>query len=159
MSERNPITKQGFEALSKRLKQLLEVERPQIVRDIEVARSHGDLKENAEYHSAKEKQGFIEAKINQLNEMIANCDVIDISKLSGDTVKFGATVTYVNVDTEEEITYTILGQDESDIAMKKISITSPIARALLGKSVGDEVEIAVPKGKITVEISEIKYVS
>ena len=157
MEERQPITKKGYENLRVQIKQLMEIERPKIVKDIEVARSYGDLKENAEYHSAKEKQGMIEAKLQQLNDMLVKAEVIDVSKMQGDTVKFGAKVSYENLDSGENQSYYIVGPAESDINKNRISITSPIGRALIGKSVDDEVMINIPKGKIEIVITEISF--
>ncbi len=158
MSESYPMTIQGYEKLKKELKQLTTIDRPNVVRSISSAREHGDLKENAEYHAAKEQQGFIEGRIQELNGKLAMANVIDISKLSGDKIVFGATVTFVEVDSEEEKNYQLVGDFESDIEQNKISIFSPIARALIGKSVGDTVAIPIPKGKIEVEILGIDFI-
>lgn len=152
-----PITKEGFEKLKAELKHLTSVERPAVISAIAEARAHGDLSENAEYHAAKEQQGFIEGRIQEINDKLARCNVIDTSQLSGDKVIFGAFVTFVNVDTDEESTYQIVGDDESDVKQNKISISSPIARALIGKKEGDEVIIPIPKGKIEVEILSIEF--
>ena len=152
------MTIQGYEKLKKELKQLTTIDRPNVVRSISSAREHGDLKENAEYHAAKEQQGFIEGRIQELNGKLAMANVIDISKLSGDKIVFGATVTFVEVDSEEEKNYQLVGDFESDIEKNKISIFSPIARALIGKSVGDTVAIPIPKGKIEVEILGIDFI-
>jgi len=152
------MTIQGYEKLKKELKQLTTIDRPNVVRSISSAREHGDLKENAEYHAAKEQQGFIEGRIQELNGKLAMANVIDISKLSGDKIVFGATVTFVEVDSEEEKNYQLVGDFESDIEQNKISIFSPIARALIGKSVGDTVAIPIPKGKIEVEILGIDFI-
>jgi len=152
------MTIQGYEKLKKELKQLTTIDRPNVVRSISSAREHGDLKENAEYHAAKEQQGFIEGRIQELNGKLAMANVIDISKLSGDKIVFGATVTFVEVDSEEEKNYQLVGDFESDIEQNKISIFSPIARALIGKSVGDTVAIPIPKGKIEIEILGIDFI-
>ena len=158
MSESYPMTIQGYEKLKYELKQLISIDRPAVVRAISTAREHGDLKENAEYHAAKEQQGFIEGRIQELNTKLALANVIDITKLSGDKIVFGATVTFVEVDSEEEKNYQLVGDYESDIEQNKISIFSPIARALIGKSVGDTLAIPVPKGKIEVEILGIDFI-
>ena len=158
MSESYPMTLRGYENLKKELKQLTSIDRPAVVNAISSAREYGDLKENAEYHAAKEQQGFIEGRIQQLNSKLALANVIDIAKLSGEKVVFGATVTFVDVNTEEEKIYQLVGDDESDIEQNKISISSPIARALIGKSAGDTLTIPIPKGKIEVEILEVNFV-
>ena len=158
MSESYPMTLRGYENLKKELKQLTGINRPAVVNAISNAREHGDLKENAEYHAAKEQQGFIEGRIQELNTKLALANVIDIAKLSGEKIVFGATVTFVDVDTDEERIYQLVGDDESDIEQNKISISSPIARALIGKSVGDILIIPIPKGKIEVEILEVEFI-
>ena len=158
MSESYPMTLRGYENLKKELKQLTGVNRPAVVNAISTAREHGDLKENAEYHAAKEQQGFVEGRIQELNAKLALANVIDITKLSGEKIVFGATVTFVDVDTDEERIYQLVGDDESDIEQNKISISSPIARALIGKSVGDILIIPIPKGKIEVEILEVEFI-
>ena len=152
-----PMTVTGHAALEAELKQLKTVERPYIINAIAVAREHGDLKENAEYHAAKDKQGFIEGRIQELESKLTLAQIIDVSKLSGDTVKFGATVTLVNEDTDAESTYQIVGEDEADIKDKKISITAPIARAMIGKEVGDVIEVHAPGGAKFYEILDISY--
>ena len=158
MSESYPMTIQGYENLKNELKELTSIDRPAVVNAISTAREHGDLKENAEYHAAKEQQGFIEGRIQELNTKLALANVIDITKLSGDKIVFGATVTFVEVDSDEEKNYQLVGDYESDIEQNKISIFSPIARALIGKSVGDTLAIPVPKGKIEVEILGIDFI-
>ena len=158
MSKSYPMTLRGYENLKKELKQLTGINRPAVVNAISNAREHGDLKENAEYHAAKEQQGFIEGRIQELNAKLALANVIDIAKLSGEKIVFGATVTFVDVDTNEERIYQLVGDDESDIEQNKISISSPIARALIGKSVGDTLTIPIPKGKIEVEILEVEFI-
>ena len=155
MKESYPVTKKGYELLKKELKQLLNTDRPAVVNAISTAREHGDLKENAEYHAAKEQQGFIEGRIQELNAKLANANVIDIEKLSGDKVVFGATVTFEDIDTEEVSNYQIVGEDESDIKQNKISISSPIARALIGRSAGETLTIPIPKGKIDLSLIHI----
>ncbi len=157
MSNAYPITKTGYEKLRAELKHLTSVERPAVVKAIEEARAHGDLKENAEYHAAKERQSFIEGRLQEINGKLANCNVIDPSTLSGDKVIFGATVTVLDLDSDEETTYTIVSEDEADLANHTISFTSPIARGLIGKRVGDEVTIRIPKGQIDMEIVEVEF--
>ena len=159
MSDSYPMTQQGYESLKSELKQLTSKDRPAVISAISSAREHGDLKENAEYHAAKEQQGFIEGRIQELNEKLALANVIDITKLSGEKVIFGATVSFVDVETNEESNYQIVGTDESDLQKNKISISSPIARALIGKTVGDTLSIPIPKGKIEVEILEVNFIS
>ncbi|MDP6888079.1 MAG: transcription elongation factor GreA [SAR324 cluster bacterium] len=159
MSESYPMTQAGYESLKSELKQLTSKDRPAVINAISTAREHGDLKENAEYHAAKEQQGFIEGRIQELNEKLALANVIDITKLSGEKVVFGATVSFVDVDTEKESSYQIVGADESDLQKNKISISSPIARALIGKSAGDTLSIPIPKGKIEIEILRVKFFS
>ena len=157
MSESYPMTQLGYESLKTELKQLTSKDRPAVINAIPTAREHGDLKENAEYHAAKEQQGFIEGRIQELNEKLALANVIDITRLSGEKVVFGATVSFVDVDTDEESNYQIVGADESDLQKNKISISSPIARALIGKSVGDTLSIPIPKGKIEIEILKVEF--
>jgi transcription elongation factor GreA len=156
--ERIPMTSTGLKSLEEELNQLKNVERHEIIKAIAEARAHGDLSENAEYHAAKEKQSFIEGRVIELEDMIGRADVIDPSKLSGNTVKFGATVTLVDEDTDEEKKYQIVGDHESDIKKGKISISSPIARALIGKSKGDSVEVAAPGGARSYEILKVAFV-
>jgi len=152
-----PMTTIGHEALEVELKQLKTVERPYIINAIAVARDHGDLKENAEYHAAKEKQGFIEGRIQELETKLSLAVVIDASSLNGGTVKFGATVSIVNEDTDEESTYQIVGEDEANIKDGKVSITAPIARGMISKEVGDVFEIQAPGGSKSYEILKIAY--
>ena len=156
--ERIPMTAEGHAALQSELKTLKSVERPNIIAAIAEARAHGDLSENAEYHAAKEKQSFIEGRIAEIDDKLARADVIDVTKLSGGKIRFGATVTLIDVDTEEESTYKIVGEDEADIKAGKLSISSPIARALVGKSEGDVVAIRVPSGTVEYEIEQVEYV-
>jgi transcription elongation factor GreA len=155
--ERIPMTAEGHAALLAELKMLKSVERPSVIAAISEARAHGDLSENAEYHAAKEKQSFIEGRINDLDDKLARADIIDISKLSGNKVRFGATVTIIDADTEEKFTYKIVGEDEADVKAGKISVTSPIARALIGKEAGDEAEVAAPSGARAYEIVKVAY--
>jgi len=152
------MTIPGYESLKAELKQLTSKDRPAVINAISTAREHGDLKENAEYHAAKEQQGFIEGRIQELNAKLALANVIDIAKLSGEKIVFGASVSFVDVDTDEESNYQLVGVDEADLKINKISISSPIARALVGKSVGDTLVIPIPKGKIEIEILEVKFI-
>ena len=155
--EKIPMTIIGYEALQSEIKRLKTIERPSIISAIAEARKHGDLSENAEYHAAKEQQAMNEAKISDLEDKLSRADVIDISKLSGSIVKFGANVTLVDEDTEKESQYQIVGEFESDITKGLISISSPIARALIGKSIGDSVEVATPGGGKSYEIIQISF--
>ena len=155
--DRIPMTAEGHAALQSELKTLKSVERPNIIAAIAEARAHGDLSENAEYHAAKEKQSFIEGRIAEIDDKLARADVIDVSKLTGGKVRFGATVTLIDVDTEEESTYKIVGEDEASVKDGKISVTSPIARAMIGKEVGDEAEVAAPAGAKGYEIAKVVY--
>lgn len=153
-----PITAAGYQALQDEFKQRTSQERPRIVAAIAEARAHGDLSENAEYHAAKEQQGMNEAKITELEDRIQRAEVIDPTTLSGDTVKFGATVTLIDEDTEEEKVYQIVGESEAAVKDGKISITSPIARALIGKAEEDVVEVAAPGGARSYEIVKVAYI-
>ncbi len=155
--QRIPMTREGHEALEAELKNLKTVERPNIIQAISVAREHGDLSENAEYHAAKEKQSFIEGRLAELEDKLARADVIDITKFSGSKIIFGATVTLIDVESEKESTYKIVGEDEADVASGKISITSPIARALIGKEAGDEAEVNAPGGARAYEIADVTF--
>jgi transcription elongation factor GreA len=152
-----PMTVGGHAALEEELKHLKSKERPEIIQAIAVAREHGDLSENAEYHAAKEKQGFIEGRIQELESKLGRAQVIDVTTMSGDTVKFGATVKVVNEDTDEESTYQIVGEDEANVKDGKISITSPLARAMISKEVGDVVEVIAPGGTKAYEILAVKF--
>jgi transcription elongation factor GreA len=154
-----PMTKQGHEALEKELKNLKSVERPAVIEAIAVAREHGDLKENAEYHAARERQSFVEGRIQELEGVISAAQIIDPSGFNGDIVKFGARVVIVDEDTDAETTYQIVGHYEADLQSKKISINAPIAKALIGKAVGDSVEVQTPQGKKSYEILEVIYES
>ena len=155
MSE--PMSRYGFNKLSKELKNLREVERAKVAQEIDIARAHGDLKENAEYHAAKEKQAFIELKISDLSRMLADAEVIDPETLDHDKVSFGSTVTILNLDTDKELVYTIVGTTESNPDKGLISFNSPLARGLIGKEEGDEVTIALPAGESDFEILKIEY--
>ena len=152
-----PMTVQGHAALETELKHLKSVERPEIINAISVARDHGDLSENAEYHAAKEKQGFIEGRIQELESKLSLAQVIDPTSMSGEIVRFGATVKIVNEDTDEESTYQIVGEDEANVKDGKISVTSPIARAMITKEVGDAFEVIAPGGSKGYEILEVYY--
>jgi transcription elongation factor GreA len=158
MSGRIPITASGLRRLKEELKQLQTVERLKISKEIEVARAHGDLRENAEYHAAKEKQSHIEGRILDLNDWIARAEVIDVSKLSGDRVVFGATVRLLDVESEKEVTYTLVGELEADIKRRLVSVTSPLARGLIGKAVGDLATVQSPGGPREYEVVEVLFV-
>lgn len=158
MSERFPMSADGLNRLQDELRQLKSVERPAIIRAIAEAREHGDLSENAEYHAARERQSFVEGRVMELEDKISRAEVIDVSKLSGDTVKFGATVTLVDEDTEDEITYQLVGDVEADVKQGRLAISAPLARALIGKEVGDSVELSTPAAEKSYEILTIKYV-
>jgi transcription elongation factor GreA len=152
-----PMTAAGYGRLDAELRHLKSVERPAVIRAIAEARQHGDLAENAEYHAAKERQGFIEARVLELEDKLRRAEVIDVAQLSGKQVKFGATVMVVDEDTDEETTYQIVGADESDIKSGLLSITSPLARALIGKSVGDSIEVSAPSGTKSYEILSVSF--
>ena len=155
--ERVPMTVEGFRTLEAELQRLKSEERPRIIQAIAEARAHGDLSENAEYHAAKEQQGLNEARVSDLEDRLGRADVVDTSKLSGTTVKFGATVTLVDEDTEEKVKYKIVGDFEASVKDGKISISSPIARALIGKSKGDTAEVLTPKGPRSYEVLKIEW--
>lgn len=158
MSQTVPMTPEGYQRLQEELKHLIRVERPRVVQDIAEARDHGDLSENAEYDAAKERQGFVEGRIAEINGKMARAQVIDVSNLDTDKVVFGATVTVYDDESENESTYRIVGEDESDIKQGLISVSSPVAKALIGHRIGDEVQIRVPSGIRIYEIIDIKYV-
>ncbi|MEO9340128.1 transcription elongation factor GreA [Mesorhizobium sp. SB112] len=153
-----PMTAGGFEALKEELRWRQQQERPRIIEAISEARSHGDLSENAEYHAAKESQSLNEGRVNELEDYIARAEVIDVAKLSGEKVKFGATVKLVDEDTEETKTYQIVGDQEADVKAGRISISSPIARALIGKEVGDAIEVNAPGGARGYEIVQVQFI-
>ena len=157
MVEKVPMTAGGYAALEVELKERQSVNRPRIIEQIAEARSHGDLSENAEYHAAKEEQSHNEGRINELEDKLARADIIDISKLSGDTIMFGATVTLVDEDTEKKAVWQIVGEPEADAKKGRISISSPIARALIGKSVGDSVAVLAPGGERSYEILQVGF--
>ena len=155
--EKIPMTAAGYSVLETELKHRQQVERPRIIQQITEARSHGDLSENAEYHAAKETQSHNEGRIAELEDKLARADVIDVSKLSGDTIKFGATVTVIDEDTEKKHVYQIVGEPEADAKDGKISITSPLARALIGKAKGASVEVVTPSGAKGYEVKKIEW--
>jgi len=152
-----PMTAAGYQRLEAELKNLKSVERPSVIRAISEAREHGDLSENAEYHAAKERQGWIETRILEVEDKLSRAEVIDVSKLSGDKVKFGATVVLADEDTDEESTYQIVGADEADIKSGLLSITAPLARALVGKAAGESVEVSTPGGAKAYEIVSVDF--
>jgi transcription elongation factor GreA len=155
--EKVPMTASGYEALAAELKRRISEDRPKIIQAIAEARTHGDLSENAEYHAAKDQQSHNEGRIAELEDKLSRSEVIDLSKLSGKTVKFGAKVTLVDEDTDEKKIYQIVGDVEADVKNGRISISSPIARALIGKSIGDSVEVAAPGGARAYEILKVKF--
>jgi len=157
VSDRVPMTRAGYEKLEQELRHLKSVERPQIVREIEAARAHGDISENAEFHAAKESQSHLEGRVRLLEDKLARAQVIDTTGQVADKVRFGVTVALEDVESGEQVTYTILGEDESDVSQGRISVTSPVARALLGKAVGASVTVRVPKGTRELEILEIRF--
>ena len=156
MVTKMPITAGGLGKLEQELRKLKHEDRPNVIEAISEARAHGDLSENAEYHAAREKQSFIEGRIKELEDKISRAEVIDISKLSGDTVKFGATVEIVDED-DNTVTYQIVGVEEADLNQCRISVTSPLSKALIGKEVGDVVEVAAPGGSKSYEIEKVTY--
>jgi transcription elongation factor GreA len=156
--EKVPMTGEGYQSLDDELKRLKTQERPAVIAAISEARQHGDLSENAEYHAAKERQGWIEGRIFVIEDQIARAQIIDVSKLSGDQIKFGATVSVVDEDTEESARYQIVGEHEADVRSGKVSIASPIARAMIGKEIGDVVEVNTPGGVKAYEILKIEWV-
>ena len=150
------MTRTGFTRLEIELKRLKGVERPAVIKALEEARAHGDLSENAEYHAAKERQAFIESRVAELDSKVSRAQIIDTSNISGKTVKFGATVTVVDEDDDSEMKFQIVGEDEADIKEKRLSVNSPLARALIGKQVGDEVEVATPSGGKFYELLKVQ---
>jgi transcription elongation factor GreA len=151
------MTAEGHAAMMDEVKHLKSVERPRIIKAIEEARSHGDLSENAEYHAAKEQQGWTEARVAELEDKLSRAEIIDITKLSGDTVKFGAKVTLIDEETDEKTAYQIVGEFEADVKKGKISVSSPIARAIIGKKKGDSVEVNTPGGGKSYEIAKVAW--
>jgi transcription elongation factor GreA len=151
------MTSEGYVTLQEELKRLKSVDRPAIIRAIAEARDHGDLSENAEYHAARERQGFIEGRVMELEDKIARAEVIDVSKLSGSAVKFGATVTLADEETDEEQKFQIVGEDEADVSKGLLSVTSPLARALIGKQIGESVEVSTPRGAKSYEVVTVGF--
>ncbi|ESQ87059.1 transcription elongation factor GreA [Asticcacaulis sp. AC460] len=156
--EKVPMTVGGYKTLDEELKRLKSIERPAVIAAISEARSHGDLSENAEYHAAKERQGWIEGQIADIEDKISRAQVIDVAKLSGQNIKFGATVTVVDEDTEEEGRYQVVGDHEADVKSGKISLSSPLSRAMIGKEVGDVVEVVTPGGVKAYEILKVEWI-
>ena len=156
--QKAPMTAEGFAQLEDELKRLKTEERPAIRIALEEARAHGDISENAEYHAAKERQAFVESRVVELEDTISRAQVIDASQLSGKTVMFGATVTLIDEDTEAKVKFQIVGENEGDVKKHRLSISSPLARALIGKEVGDEVEVTTPGGHKAYELIKIKFV-
>src|SRR6266481_2159770 len=152
-----PMTVEGYARLQEELKRLKSVDRPAIIRAIAEARTHGDIAENAEYHAARERQSFIEGRVGELEDKIARAEVIDVTKLSGSVIKFGATVKLADEETDEEQTYKIVGEDEADIRNGRLSVTSPLARALIGKEQGDSVEVSTPRGQKSYEVVTVGF--
>lgn len=157
MSQSIPLTKESYEFLQEDLKRLIREERPKVIQDIAEARSHGDLSENAEYDAAKQRQGFIEGRILELQGKLARAYVVDLSNMKPDKVVFGSTVTLYDTASEEEVTYKIVGEDEADIKLGKISCTSPVGKALIGHKLDDSVRVQVPSGTKEYEVIDIKY--
>jgi transcription elongation factor GreA len=157
MNDKVPMTKLGFERLEDELRKLKNVERHAIVKAIGEAREHGDLSENAEYHAARERQSFVEGRIQELEGKVSRAEIIDVASFTGTTIRFGATVTLIDTETEEEITYQIVGDDESDVKQRLLSISSPLARALINKTIGDTVEVATPKGTRGYEVTKVVF--
>jgi transcription elongation factor GreA len=155
--EKVPMTAEGYSALDEELKRLKTTERPAVIAAISEARAHGDLSENAEYHAAKERQGWIEGRIAEIEDKISRAQVIDVSRLSGASVKFGATVSLVDEDTEEDARYQIVGEHEADVRSGRISLSSPLSRAMIGKAVGDVVEVTTPGGIKAYEITKVEW--
>ena len=155
--QRIPMTERGYTMLQEELKTLKTVERPAVIRAIEEARGHGDLSENAEYEAARERQSFIEGRLAEIEDKISRAEVIDVAKLKGKEIKFGATVTLEDEDTSETSTYQIVGVDEADIAKGLLSVSAPLGRALINKTVGDSVEVTTPRGTKAYEIMKVKY--
>jgi len=155
---KTPLTAKGAEKLREQLNKLKTVDRPRVIEAIAEARAHGDLSENAEYHAAREQQGFIEGRINTLESVLAEAQIIDISKIKANgRIVFGATVDLLNMDTDKEVTYQIVGEEESDIEQGRISVSSPIARALIGKEEGEQVGVEAPGGVVEYEVLEVRY--
>ncbi len=151
------MTAEGYARLETELKRLKTVERPDVIKSLSAAREHGDLAENAEYHAARERQSFIEGRVRELEDKLSRAEVIDVSKLSGKDVKFGATVTLADEETDEKKTYQLVGADEADVNNGRLSITSPVARALIGRGIGDSVHVNTPNGGRSYEVIKINY--
>jgi len=158
MSDKVPMTAGGYARLEEELRYLKSTARPEVIRAIAEAREHGDLSENAEYHAARERQSFIEGRVAELEDKIARAEVIDVASLNGNTVKFGATVTLVDEDTDAKTAYQLVGEMEADVKEGRLAITAPLARALIGKEVGDSVEVMTPAGSKAYEILKVQYV-
>ena len=158
LMEKVPMTQTGFTRMEEELKRLKTEERPAIIKALEEARAHGDLSENAEYHAAKERQAFVESRVAELESKISRAQIIDTASLTGKTVKFGATVTVVDEDDDAKMKFQIVGEDEADIKAQRLSVRSPLARALIGKQVGDEVEVATPSGGKFYELLKVQFV-
>ena len=158
MMDKVPMTAEGYAALEAEIKYLKTVERPRVIKAIADARTHGDLSENAEYHAAKEQQGITEARVADLEDKLSRADIIDVSKLKGDQVMFGATVTLLDEDTDEKVKYRVVGELEADVKKGKISIVSPLARAMIGKETGDVVEVNTPGGGKAYEILKVEWI-
>ncbi len=156
--EKIPMTADGLARLEEELKTLKSIERPAVIRAIAEAREHGDLSENAEYHAARERQSFIEGRISELEDIVSRAQVIDISKLTGDIVRFGASVTLADEDSDEEVVYQIVGAHEADIKLGRLSVHAPLARALIGKTLGESVEVNSPGGSKSYEIVDVKFI-
>jgi transcription elongation factor GreA len=156
--KKNPMTRKGFEKLSEELSHLKKVERPSVIKAIADAREYGDLSENAEYHAAKERQSFIEGRIAELEDKLSRAEIIEVSNLVGDTIKFGATITLLDEDIDDIVRYQIVGSDEAEIKSGLLSIASPLARALIGKKERDEVEVSTPNGGKAYVIQKIEYI-
>ncbi len=157
MTDKVPMTLAGFARLEEELRHLKSVQRPAVVKAIAEAREHGDLSENAEYTAARDRQSFIEGRVMELEDKISRAEVIDVAKLSGKVIKFGATITLVDEDSDEQVQYQIVGQDESDIKDGRLSISAPLARALIGKTVNDTVEVSTPSGSKSYEVLKVLY--
>jgi len=157
MSDTVPMTQESYQCLQEELKTLVRVERPKVVQDIAEARSHGDLSENAEYDAAKDRQGFVEGRIQELGDKIARAQVINPADINSEKIVFGAKVTLFDIDTEKEVTYQIVGEDEADLKVGKISITSPVGKSLIGHMIDEEVRIVVPSGVRVYEVTDIEY--
>jgi transcription elongation factor GreA len=155
--DKQPMTPSGKAKLEAELKKLISVERPAVIREIEEARANGDLSENADYDAAKERQGFIEATIGDIQNKLANAEVVDPSKIQSESIVFGATVTLIDCETDEQVTYQIVGEDEADIKQKRLSVFSPLSRALIGKKAEDVVEFKSPKGEKEFEVIKVEY--